>query len=78
MRGCPDASNVPLWWVPVDSKEADDQPNFDSYKKVGGWDQPFMKLFTSRELCGETVYENYYELQIFLRVVTVVGMGLCF
>lgn len=58
--GCPEAADSLLWWIP-EGAEADNQPNFNSYKQIGGWTTPYMKLFNIVNVCGTNFYENYYK-----------------
>ena len=41
---CPESNIAPLWWSP-DDEEQDLKPDFDGYNQIGGWKQPFMKMY---------------------------------
>lgn len=44
LTACPEVNKSLLWWTPTDG--LDNQPNFNSYKQIGGWTKPYMKMYS--------------------------------
>ena len=59
--GCPSVNNTQLWWIPFDEGEQDLQPNFNSYKQIGGWKAPTRKMYENKIVCNISTYVNYYK-----------------
>lgn len=58
--GCPQVNNTELWWIP-EGPENDGQPNFNSYKQIGGWKTPYMKYYQAYKVCNSHAFLNYYK-----------------
>jgi len=48
---CLEVKESLLWWIPSDDEQSG-APDFEMYRKIGGWDKPYMKLFKSVQVCG--------------------------
>ena len=52
---CPEVKDSLLWWVPSNADQ-NGRPDFENYSKIGGWDNPYMKLFKVIQICNEQMY----------------------
>lgn len=57
---CPEINIIPLYWQPAYS-EFDGKQNFKNYKKIGGWNIPYSKMYATTKICGSDFDQIYYE-----------------
>ena len=55
---CQQLNSSSLWWAPQEQQQF--VPSFDDYVQIGGWKQPYMKLFNQTSICGMDAALNYY------------------